>query len=84
MNGRSSISSLVLKLSALLAGTAVIASVAGQGAAQPSAAAKAAAAPASIVWLDQNWTEAQRRAYHHQSQGTLTLPVPTSWFMALQ
>ena len=40
--------------------------------------------PGSAVWLEQGWTDQQRRAFHNQSQGTLTLPVPTSWFLALQ
>ena len=37
-----------------------------------------------VVWLDQNWTAAQRQWFHHVSQGTATLPVPYEWFMALE
>lgn len=37
-----------------------------------------------VVWLEQNWTEAQRNWFHHASQGTSTLPVPYEWFMALE
>ena len=70
--------SATFRLSAMLAllslavslGTAV-------GVAQPPAA------PAAI-WLDQGWSPAQRAAFHHQSQGTLTLPIPASWFLGLQ
>jgi mono/diheme cytochrome c family protein len=80
MNGRSehlrTSSARALKASALLAGIALVATLGARSAAQPPAP--------NTVWLDQNWTEAQRGAYHHQSQGTLTLPIPTSWFMALQ
>ncbi|MDX1402112.1 MAG: hypothetical protein R3245_09335, partial [Kiloniellales bacterium] len=37
-----------------------------------------------IRWLEQNWSDADRRRYHHTSQGTSTLPVPYRWFMALE
>ena len=36
------------------------------------------------VWLEQNWTAAQRQWFHHVSQGTATLPVPYDWFMAFE
>jgi mono/diheme cytochrome c family protein len=36
------------------------------------------------VWLEQGWTEPVRAAYHHQSQGTATFPIPATWFLALQ
>jgi mono/diheme cytochrome c family protein len=36
------------------------------------------------VWLDQNWNDSDRADYHHASQGTATIPVPYSWFMALE
>jgi hypothetical protein len=41
-------------------------------------------APERVVWLEQNWTPAQRQWFHHVSQGTATLPVPYGWFMALE
>lgn len=40
--------------------------------------------PAKIVWLDQGWTPEQRQWFHHVSQGTSTIPVPYSWFVALE
>jgi mono/diheme cytochrome c family protein len=44
-----------------------------------------ALAPAKrAVWLDQNWTTADRHWFHHASQGTATFPVPYDWFMALE
>ena len=36
------------------------------------------------MWLEQGWTPAERDRYHHRSQGTATLPVPLTWFMALE
>src|SRR5262245_7110156 len=36
------------------------------------------------VWLDQNWTDAQRRWHHHVDQGTLTFGIPFEWFVALE
>lgn len=42
------------------------------------------AKPARVVWLDQGWTQQQRQWYHHASQGTVTIPVPYSWFVALE
>ncbi len=42
------------------------------------------AKPSRIVWLDQGWAPDQRRWYHHASQGTSTIPVPYSWFVALE
>ncbi len=38
----------------------------------------------AAMWLEQGWTPAQRDRYHHLSQGTATLPVPVTWFMALE
>jgi len=35
-------------------------------------------------WLDQNWSTADRYWFHHASQGTSTIPVPYSWFVALE
>jgi hypothetical protein len=36
------------------------------------------------VWLDQGWSDTERAWYHHVSQGTDTIPIPYSWFMALE
>jgi len=40
----------------------------------------------SRVWLtaEQNWSVQMRRRFHHASQGVKTLPVPLSWFMAME
>lgn len=38
----------------------------------------------NIVWLDQGWSEQQRQRFHHESQGTMTLPIPYEWFAALE
>lgn len=38
----------------------------------------------NIVWLEQNWTQAQRQWFHHASQGTQTIPISFEWFMALE
>ncbi len=38
--------------------------------------------PPEVVWLDQNWTEAQRKRFHHTPQGTRL--VPYEWFKALE
>jgi mono/diheme cytochrome c family protein len=38
--------------------------------------------PATVVRLDQNWTDAQRHEFHHTPQGTRL--VPAAWFMALE
>jgi len=69
-----------LRISGGIAALALAASFAGDGAAQSGAAA----ANAQFVWLEQGWTPEVRAAYHHQSQGTATLPIPYSWFVALQ
>ena len=37
-----------------------------------------------VVYLDQNWSADGRDWFHHASQGTATLPVPYSWFLALE
>jgi hypothetical protein len=42
------------------------------------------AAPARTIWLDQGWDDAARNWYHHVSQGTDTIPIPYSWFVALE
>ena len=36
------------------------------------------------VWLDQDWTEAQRNWFHHADQGTQTFGIPFEWFLALE
>lgn len=72
--------SVSLRISALVAAAALTGALGGEGAAQPSGAA----AKGSPLWLEQNWSADERRRYHHQSQGTLTIPVPASWFLALQ
>jgi len=36
------------------------------------------------VWLDQNWDREVRQEFHNITQGTRTLPVPLSWFLALE
>jgi len=38
--------------------------------------------PPEVVRLDQNWTEAQRKRFHHTPQGTRL--VPYEWFKALE
>jgi mono/diheme cytochrome c family protein len=35
------------------------------------------------VWLEQNWTDAQRDWFHHADQGTLTFGIPYEWLVAL-
>src|ERR1700683_2360528 len=37
-----------------------------------------------VVWLDQNWTTAQRDWFHHADQGTQTFGIPYEWFIALE
>ena len=41
-------------------------------------------APAKTVWLDQNWSDAERRWFHAADQGTLTFGIPYEWLMALE
>jgi len=38
--------------------------------------------PSKTVFLEQNWTPAQRAAFHHMAQGTRL--VPFAWFKALE
>ena len=38
--------------------------------------------PAELVKLDQNWTDAQRKRFHHTPQGTRL--IPAAWFKALE
>lgn len=38
-----------------------------------------------VVWADgQNWSQEDRFWFHHTTQGTVTLPVPYQWFIALE
>lgn len=37
-----------------------------------------------VRWLEQGWSSDERFWFHHVSQGTSTLPVPYSWFVALE
>jgi hypothetical protein len=40
---------------------------------------------ASEVWRDdQSWSREQASEFHHKAQGTHTLPIPLSWFLALE
>lgn len=73
-----SLASGSLRLAGLLAAVAVAGALSGPGEAQPAAGGQ------RFVWLDQGWSEPVRQAYHHRSQGTLTVPIPRSWFLALQ
>ena len=36
------------------------------------------------VWLDQGWSDEQRQWFHHETQGTATLPIPYEWFIELE
>lgn len=36
------------------------------------------------IWLDQNWTEDEKRWYWHESQGANTFIIPYEWFRALE
>src|SRR5215471_16746284 len=36
------------------------------------------------VSLDQGWSAKDADRFHHEAQGTHTLPVPLSWFLALE
>ncbi len=40
--------------------------------------------PTKTVWLDQNWTPAQRDWFHAEDQGTLTFGIPYEWLTALE
>lgn len=75
-------SQLCLGVAALIALVAVATS-GGPVAAQQSPVSAGAGA-GDPVWLDQNWSGRQRAWYHHAGQGTSTIPVPYSWFMALE
>jgi len=66
-----------LRLAGAVAAIALAAAASGPGEAQPRPAQR-------TIWLEQGWTDQVRAAYHHQSQGTATFPIPASWFLALQ
>jgi processive rubber oxygenase RoxA-like protein len=74
-----SLASGCLRFAGAVAAIALAGSLSDEGAAQP-----APSVGRQIVWLDQGWSPAVRARYHNQSQGTLTLPIPRSWFLALQ
>ena len=38
----------------------------------------------NIVWLEQGWSNNDRKEFHHTSQGSMTLPLPYEWFAALE
>jgi hypothetical protein len=66
------------RLAGAVAAFAVIGSLGGCGGGGGEAAGP------EPFWPDQGWTPEVRRAYHHQSQGTATLPIPSTWFLALE
>lgn len=37
-----------------------------------------------LGWESQNWSFDQTVQYHHKSQGTMTIPIPLEWFLALE
>ena len=41
-------------------------------------------APQRVIWLDQNWSAAERQNFHYASQGAATIPVPYKWFLAIE
>ncbi|MEM7157970.1 MAG: di-heme-cytochrome C peroxidase [Myxococcota bacterium] len=38
----------------------------------------------SVQWLEQGWTDEQRRRFYYLHQGAETFPLPYEWFMALE
>ena len=58
--------------------------VAAGGNSPPPKVPTYAATPARSIWLDQGWSDQDRDWFHHASQGTDTLPIPYTWFMALE
>jgi hypothetical protein len=38
--------------------------------------------PSEVTWLDQHWTEDQRRQYYHLPQGSILIPY--AWFLVLE
>lgn len=85
--GRTKIAPAAFLASLAIAGLSVAAAVKGQETPAPPPPPPLAAAPpasAQTLWLDQGWSDNARASFHHQSQGTQTLPVPRSWFLALE
>ncbi|MDH7972637.1 di-heme-cytochrome C peroxidase [Sphingomonas sp. AR_OL41] len=81
--GRSRLAPAALIASFVIASVSFAAGVNGQN----TVAAPPAAIPTGtpqIVWLEQGWSDEERQRFHHQSQGTQTLPIETSWFLALE
>jgi hypothetical protein len=66
-----------LRLAGAVAAVALVGASSGPGEAQSTPAPR-------TVWLEQGWSDSVRAAYHHQSQGTATFPIPATWFLALQ
>lgn len=66
-----------LRLAGAVAAVALAGALGAQGAAQPGPAGQ-------VFWPDQGWAPDVRARYHHQSQGTVTLPIQSTWFLALQ
>jgi hypothetical protein len=66
-----------LRLAGVVAAVAVVGSLGSCGSAESPP-------PPVGEWLEQNWTPEVRQAYHHESQGTATLPIPAPWFLALE
>ncbi len=80
--------SALFRASAAVLAVSLVASIGGRPAAatpvpQSLPAAVALGQP-TILWPDQGWTADERALFHHQSQGTLTLPIPASWLLAFQ
>jgi hypothetical protein len=90
--GRWSLAGAAVIAAGAVTASLVPASQAQVGADQPAAAVNLAAADqgqagpggGGAVWLEQGWSREQREWYHHAGQGTSTIPVPYSWFMALE
>lgn len=72
-----------LGLAGLVAAVSIAGALRAQDVAKPPETTPIAA-PTQFVWLDQNWTADRRARYHHESQGTLTLPFQSSWILALE
>jgi len=75
---RPTLASGSLRLAGAVAAVALIGSLGSCGSAEQPATT------AGGNWLEQNWTPEVRQAYHHESQGTATLPIPATWFLALE
>ena len=40
--------------------------------------------PGKVQWLPQGWSRDESERWHHESQGTVTVPVEASWLLALE